>query len=69
MGLLRGSVHSARAQDGASGRAGGAVAGGPRGGRRRLLRHILLLVAQLRYWAPREHRREPTGTLLESIKI
>lgn len=63
VGLLSGSVDSARAQDGASGRAGGTMARRTRGRGRRLLRYLLLILAQLRHWAASQHRRESPGNI------
>lgn len=61
VGQRRGGGHRARAQGGAAGRAGGAVARGARGQRRGLLRLFVLLVAQLRHRPARQHRGELAG--------
>lgn len=61
VGLLGGSVDRPRAEDGASGRPGGAMEGGARGRRRRILCDIILFMAQLRHRATGEHRGELAG--------
>lgn len=39
------------------------MAGGARGNRRGVLRHIVFVMAQLRHWVTRQHSGEPTGTV------
>lgn len=61
VGQRAGGAHCARAQDGSTGRAGGAVARGARGARCRILRRFLFLLAQLRDGPARQHRGESAG--------